>query len=291
MKCIPITRSARFVRAPILVIEIDEVFEARIVSGGQTWSSFCSSAIFASSFSITASITNGTLARSSRLVVVSTRRITRSRSSGLKRPRSIMRSRLRAIESTPRLHISGAISCITTASPACAATCAIPAPICPAPITPICCKLIRLSPHRQLQVRNIILERAEQRRHVGLVAEVATQDFVVALYPPALLVLGRFRQHRLEVFQNRLRFEFFLDRDRFVIDRNQQPDVIDHPIHHGKVAAILFHINDAQAALRLRPTCPRRLRSASRSAPSSRLQATDAPASRDCASTRSSSST
>ena len=137
MKCIPMTRSAREVFAPILVIEIDEVFEAKIVSGGQTLSSFCSSAIFASSFSITASITKPTLPRSSRLVVVSTRRITRSRSSGLKRPRSIMRSRLRAIESTPRLHMSGAMSCITTAISACAATCAIPAPICPAPITPI----------------------------------------------------------------------------------------------------------------------------------------------------------
>src|SRR5271170_5680133 len=205
MKCIPITRSARFVRAPILVIEIDEVFEARIVSGGQTWSSFCSSAIFASSFSITASITNGTLARSSRLVVVSTRRITRSRSSGLKRPRSIMRSRLRAIESTPRLHISGATSCITTAISACAATCAIPAPICPAPITPICRKLIRLSenqPGPELEVRDIILERDEQSRNVGLVAKVAAQDFVVALDTPTLLILGLLGQHRLEVFEN-----------------------------------------------------------------------------------------
>ena len=72
MKCIPITRSAREVFAPILVIEIDDVFEAKIVSGGQTLSSFCSSAILASSFSITASITKSTLARSSRLVVVST---------------------------------------------------------------------------------------------------------------------------------------------------------------------------------------------------------------------------
>src|SRR5208283_3050477 len=58
---------------------------------------------------------------------------------------SIIRCRLRAIESTPRLHSSGAISCITALISACAATCAIPAPICPAPMTPICCKLIRLS--------------------------------------------------------------------------------------------------------------------------------------------------
>src|ERR1700722_3370569 len=244
MKCIPMTRSAREVLAPILVMEIDDVFEAKIVSGGQNLSSFCSSAIFASSFSITASITKPTLPRSSRLVVVSTRRITRSRSSGLKRPRSIMRSRLRAIVSTPRLHIPGGISCITTAISACAATCAIPAPICPAPITPICCKLIRLSEKLsgpELEVRDIILERAKQRRDVSLVAKVAAQDFVVTLDTPALLILRRLGEHRLEIFENRLRFEFLLYRNRFVIPRNQQPDVIDHPVHHGKVAAIFFH--------------------------------------------------
>ena len=35
MKCIPITLSARLVLAPILVIEIEDVFEARITSGRQ----------------------------------------------------------------------------------------------------------------------------------------------------------------------------------------------------------------------------------------------------------------
>jgi len=34
MKCIPTTLSGRFVTAPSFVIEIEEVFEARIVSGG-----------------------------------------------------------------------------------------------------------------------------------------------------------------------------------------------------------------------------------------------------------------
>ena len=33
MKCIPSTLSGRFVAAPIVVIEIDDVFDARIVSG------------------------------------------------------------------------------------------------------------------------------------------------------------------------------------------------------------------------------------------------------------------
>ena len=38
-KCMPTKRSARFVTAAISVMESDEVFEAKIVAGGQTLSS------------------------------------------------------------------------------------------------------------------------------------------------------------------------------------------------------------------------------------------------------------
>jgi hypothetical protein len=55
MKCIPITRSARLVAAPIFVMEIDEVLVARIVLGDVSRSSSRNSSSLTSRLSIAAS--------------------------------------------------------------------------------------------------------------------------------------------------------------------------------------------------------------------------------------------
>ncbi len=55
MKCMPITRSGRFVAAPSVVMEIDEVFEARIAPARATASSLVNMADLASACSMMAS--------------------------------------------------------------------------------------------------------------------------------------------------------------------------------------------------------------------------------------------
>ena len=57
MKCIPMTLSGRRVAAAIFVIEIDDVFDARMHSGLVRRSSFSNSPLFAARFSMIASIT------------------------------------------------------------------------------------------------------------------------------------------------------------------------------------------------------------------------------------------
>jgi len=61
MKCMPMTLSGRPVAAASLVIEIDEVFEARIACGGAILSSVLKTSVFTPRFSVTASITNEAL--------------------------------------------------------------------------------------------------------------------------------------------------------------------------------------------------------------------------------------
>jgi hypothetical protein len=51
MKCMPMTFAGRFVAAAIFVMEIDEVFDARMHSGRVMRSSCAKSCVFASSFS------------------------------------------------------------------------------------------------------------------------------------------------------------------------------------------------------------------------------------------------
>ena len=68
MKCIPMTLSGRLVTAPSLVMEIEEVLEARMVSGGVISSSCLNRAYFAARFSRIASITRSPAAASATLV-------------------------------------------------------------------------------------------------------------------------------------------------------------------------------------------------------------------------------
>ena len=70
MKCIPITFSGRRVRAPISVIEIELVFDARITSSAQTRSSVSNSENLSGGFSVAASTTKFAAAAASSAVAV-----------------------------------------------------------------------------------------------------------------------------------------------------------------------------------------------------------------------------
>ena len=72
-KCMPTTRAGRCSPAPIAVIEIDDVLEARIVSGDVTFSSCRNSSRFASRSSTMASITSLADAASPGAWITSTR--------------------------------------------------------------------------------------------------------------------------------------------------------------------------------------------------------------------------
>ena len=57
MKCMPITCCGRLVTAAILVMEIDDVFEAKMASAGAYWSRSRKICSFRSTFSVAASTT------------------------------------------------------------------------------------------------------------------------------------------------------------------------------------------------------------------------------------------
>src|ERR1019366_1640014 len=137
--------------------------------------------------------------------------------------------------SKPRLHASCETSCINTGIPACAVTCAIPAPIWPAPITPTVCTSISIL--LSSNVRNVMLERTQQGGDVGLLTQLAAKDRVVALDAAALLLVLGHREQALEILEQRLRLELVLDRDSVVVDRDEQSNMIDHPVHDGEIAA------------------------------------------------------
>ena len=93
-KCMPMTRSGRLVAAASLVMEIEDVLLARIVSGAQRPSSRPNTSRLTSSFSNTASITSCARATSLRSVLGVTRPKIASRSSGVNLPFSVSLPRL-----------------------------------------------------------------------------------------------------------------------------------------------------------------------------------------------------
>ena len=103
-KCIPTTRSGRPVTAASDVIGIDDVFEARIASGGSVSSARRNTSSFTAASSTTASIIRSAAAIPS---AGSTRAST---SSGSGPPFSASLPRLRRIVSRPRSTVPGAAS-------------------------------------------------------------------------------------------------------------------------------------------------------------------------------------
>src|SRR5262245_13273479 len=136
MKCIPTTLSGRLVAAPSSVIEMDEVFEARMTSGWTMTSTLPKIARLASASSTIASTTKSVSTRSSTEVAVVSRPSTPSRSPADSRPFSTNLARLLSIVCRARSSIGCAMSTNRTAKPACANVCAMPLPIVPAPMTP-----------------------------------------------------------------------------------------------------------------------------------------------------------
>src|SRR5581483_11647879 len=127
-KCMPMTRSGRAVAAASVEIGIEEVFEARIASGGSTASARRNTSAFTVGSSTTASIIRSAATRSSTVVMrASVASASASR-----------RSRLLRTAARPRSVEPGYGSCSETRRPEAATTCAIPAPICPAPTTRTC---------------------------------------------------------------------------------------------------------------------------------------------------------
>jgi hypothetical protein len=128
-KCMPITCAGREVTAASSVMGIEDVFEARIACGGSASSAARKRTFFASAFSTIASIMRSASSRSS------TTAICASTGSGSGPPFSCSLRRLEAIASSPRSVAPGSVSCSSTSRPDTATTCAMPAPICPAPTT------------------------------------------------------------------------------------------------------------------------------------------------------------
>src|SRR5450631_564686 len=144
----PMKRSGRSVDAASRVIEIDEVLEATMASGFSTAQTSWKILRLTSSFSTAVSIT---ISQSARPSIVSAETI---RSSACLRASSVMiflvtwRDRLPLMVAIADFRRSSDTSLSTTSKPASAATCAMPLPIWPEPITPTFLIIAILSSHR-----------------------------------------------------------------------------------------------------------------------------------------------
>src|ERR1700730_2511189 len=144
----PMKRSGRSVDAASRVIEIDEVLEPTMASGFSTAQTSWKILRLTSSFSTAVSIT---ISQSARPSIVSAETI---RSSACLRASSVMifletwRDRLPLMVAIADFRRSSDTSLSTTSNPASAATCAMPLPIWPEPITPTFLIIAILSSHR-----------------------------------------------------------------------------------------------------------------------------------------------
>ena len=137
MKCMPMTRSGRPLAVPRRVIEIDEVLDARITSGGQSLFRRANKSSFTASISVAASITKSVASRASSRGAPTTLVRIRSPTSGVTFRRVSSRSTIRRMALRAASRTVSETSWSRTPSPACAATSAMPLPIWPAPTTPI----------------------------------------------------------------------------------------------------------------------------------------------------------
>src|SRR3984893_358948 len=132
----PMKRSGRSVEAASRVIEIDEVLEATMASGFSTAHSPRICFRLTSSFSIALSITRSQSESPSMVSVVTIRPSACLRASSVIIFLETWRDRLPLTVAIADFSRSAETSLSTTSSPASAATCAIPLPIWPEPITP-----------------------------------------------------------------------------------------------------------------------------------------------------------
>src|SRR5215471_88774 len=132
----PMKRSGRSVVEASRVIEIEEVFEAINASGFKIAQRSWKILRLTSSFSTGLSTTRSQSARSSSASVSLIRPIALALASSLMTFLATCRDRLPLMVAMPDFSRSAERSLSTTSNPASAATCAMPLPIWPAPITP-----------------------------------------------------------------------------------------------------------------------------------------------------------
>ncbi len=135
-KCIPITCSGRSVEAAIWVIEIDDVFVARMASAG-AFSSICSKILaLSAAFSVAASTTRSALATPfDRSVSAVSRSSVSCWSWAVIRSLETIRPRFLSMVARAAASRSWSRSTSVTSWPDWAKTWAMPLPIVPAPIT------------------------------------------------------------------------------------------------------------------------------------------------------------
>ncbi len=115
---------------------MDDVFDARIASGFRIGQSAAKILTLIASFSVAASITMSQSAKASLLVAVAMRPSAAALSSALSSPFFTCRSMLPDMVASALSSAACCTSISTTDRPDCAATCAMPLPIRPAPMTP-----------------------------------------------------------------------------------------------------------------------------------------------------------
>jgi hypothetical protein len=134
-KCQPTTRRGCARPCAIAVIEIDEVLVASTASGASTFSSSANSDFFASSFSTIASTASPQPASAAKSATPERRLRTAARSASSMRPRFTAPARSASMRPSARSDAPGWVSNSRTGWPDCAANCAMPAPMLPAPMT------------------------------------------------------------------------------------------------------------------------------------------------------------
>ena len=129
-------RSGRSLADASRVIEIEDVEVPTIASGLSVVQTAVKILRLTSSFSLAASITRSQSPSSLSVFAAPMRFIAASRSSSVMRWRLTCRARLPSMVASPSAMRSATMSLSNTCRPDSAQTCAMPLPICPAPITP-----------------------------------------------------------------------------------------------------------------------------------------------------------
>ena len=132
----PQTRSRCFSERAIEAMRIDEVLEARMVSGGTTASSSPNSFCLTSRFSNTASTTTWQALRSSSLSATARLASVLARSASVSRPLATRPFSVSRIAAFAFAAPPAAASNMIAFMPPCAVTCAMPRPMAPVPTTP-----------------------------------------------------------------------------------------------------------------------------------------------------------
>ena len=152
-------RSGRSVEAASRVIEIDEVLEATMASGLSTAQRSWKILRLTSSFSTALSITRSQSASPSMASAATMCASACLRASSVMTFLETWRARLPLMVAMPDFRRSAETSLSTTSKPARAATCAMPLPIWPEPITPTFLIIAILSSHRRVPAPALLLHK------------------------------------------------------------------------------------------------------------------------------------